>query len=132
MKYKLTDVSISFEKKHIIKVQKVKFLGLTIYNYLSWNFHIEETIPKLNEACFAITSVRPYLSHEVVTKIYFSYFHSIMSYGNLFFLFSFYYVLWQFIFLIFILLCLMALYFGVVHLKTILYSRLKQAQLELL
>jgi len=53
MKYnKLTDLSFSFENEHIIKFQKVKFLGLTIYNYLSWNFHIEETIPKLNKACF--------------------------------------------------------------------------------
>jgi hypothetical protein len=83
MKYnKLTDVSISFENKHIIKVQKVKFLGLTIYNYLSWNLHIKETIPKLNKACFAIRSVKPYLSYEVVRKIYFSYFHSIIFWGS--------------------------------------------------
>jgi hypothetical protein len=31
---KLTDLSISFENKHIIKVQKVKFLGLTIDSYV--------------------------------------------------------------------------------------------------
>jgi len=64
--------------------KKVKFLGLTIYNYLSWNFHIEETIPKLNEACFVIITVRSYLSYEIVRKIYFSHFHSIMSYGIIF------------------------------------------------
>jgi len=34
---------------------------------------------------------------------------------DLFFLFSFYYVLWQFIFLIFILLCPMAIYFSYFH-----------------
>jgi len=47
---KLTDLSISYDNKHITKVQKVKFLGLTIDNYLSWNFHIQEIIPKLNKA----------------------------------------------------------------------------------
>ena len=31
---KLTDLSISYENKYIIKVQKVKFLGLTIDNYV--------------------------------------------------------------------------------------------------
>ena len=67
-----------------MKVQKVKFLGLTIDNYLSWNFHIEEIISKLNKACFAIRSVRPYFSHEVVRMIYFSYFHSILSSGIIF------------------------------------------------
>jgi len=30
----LTDLSISYENKHIIKGQKVKFLGLTIDNYV--------------------------------------------------------------------------------------------------
>jgi len=32
---KLTDLSISYDNKHIASVQKVKFLGLTIDNYLS-------------------------------------------------------------------------------------------------
>ena len=81
---KLTVLSISYENKHIMKVQKVKFLGLTIYNYLSQNFHIEEIIPKLNKACFTVRSVRPYLLYEVVRMIYFSYFHSILSYGIIF------------------------------------------------
>jgi hypothetical protein len=59
---KLTDLLICYDNKHITKVQKLKFLGLSIDNYLSWNFHIEEIIPKLNKACFTIRSIRPYLS----------------------------------------------------------------------
>jgi hypothetical protein len=35
---KLTDLSISCETKHITKVQKVKFLGLTIDNYFVMEF----------------------------------------------------------------------------------------------
>jgi hypothetical protein len=68
---KLTDLSISCVTKHITKVQKVKFLGLTIDNYLSWNSYIEEIKPKLKKACFAIRSLRPYLLYEVVRVIYF-------------------------------------------------------------
>jgi len=83
-KSKLTTLSISYQNKHTIKVKKVRFLGLTVDNYLSWTFHIEEIIPKLHKACFAIRSVRPYLSYEVVRMIYFPYFHSVMSYGIIF------------------------------------------------
>jgi hypothetical protein len=72
---------------------------------MSWNFHIEEIIPKLNKASLAIRSIKPYMSYEVVRMIYF---------------------------LIFILLCHMALYSGVIHLKIIQYSRFKKEQLELL
>jgi len=46
---KLTDLSSSYENKHITEVQKVKFLGLTIDNYVM-EYHIEEIIPKLNKA----------------------------------------------------------------------------------
>jgi hypothetical protein len=47
-------------------------------------YHIEEIIPKSNKACFAIRPVRPYLSYEVVSIMCFAYFHSIMSYGIIF------------------------------------------------
>ena len=67
-----------------MKVKQVRLLGLTTDIYLSWNFHTEEIIPELNYACFAIRSVRPYLWYEVVKMIYFSYFHSTMSYGIIF------------------------------------------------
>jgi len=80
---KLTDLSISCETKHITKVQKVKFRGLTIDNNQSWNLHIEIK-PTLNKACFAIRSLRPYLLYEVVRMVYFSHFHSSVSYGIIF------------------------------------------------
>ena len=47
-------------------------------------YHIEEITPKLNKPCFAIRSVSPYLTYEVVRMMYFSYFHSITSYGIIF------------------------------------------------
>jgi hypothetical protein len=77
------DLSISYDNKHITKVQKVKFLGLTIDNHLSLSFHYEEIILKLNKDFFTIRSARPYLSYKVMMVICF-YFHSIMISGIIF------------------------------------------------
>jgi hypothetical protein len=39
---------------------------------------------KLNKACFATRAIKPYMSLRVLRRVYFSYFHSITSYGIIF------------------------------------------------
>jgi hypothetical protein len=39
---------------------------------------------KFSSACYAIRSLRPFVSHESLRMIYFSYFHTVMSYGIIF------------------------------------------------
>ena len=39
---------------------------------------------KLNKACYAIRAIKPYMSPSVLKTVYFSYFHSVMSYGIIF------------------------------------------------
>jgi hypothetical protein len=51
---------------------------------LSWGFHIDEIIPKLNKASYVIRSVKPFISLEVLRTIYFSLVHSIITYGLIF------------------------------------------------
>ena len=48
---------------------------------LSWKTHIDTIIPKLSSATFAIRTVKPYLSQDSLKMIYYSYFHSVMTYG---------------------------------------------------
>jgi hypothetical protein len=64
------------------KLQKlnIKFLGVIIDS----KQHIDDIIPKLNKVCFAIRSVKPFMSLEVMRLIYFSYFHSVLLYGIIF------------------------------------------------
>jgi hypothetical protein len=62
----------------------IKFLGITINSTLSWKQHIEDITPRLNNARFAIISIKPFMSVEAMRLIYFSYVLSILSYGIIF------------------------------------------------
>ena len=64
-------------------IHSTKFLGLTIDTSLSWKY-IEEIKSKLNKACYAIQSFKPFMSLEVLKMTYFSYVHSVLSYGIIF------------------------------------------------
>jgi hypothetical protein len=52
----------------------------------SWKNHIDEQMVKLSKACYAVRSLRPFVSHESLWMIYYSYFyfHTVMSYGIIF------------------------------------------------
>jgi len=52
--------------------------------FLSWKHRIEELKSKLTKACYAIRSVKPFMSLEEVRMTYFSYVHSVLSYGIIF------------------------------------------------
>jgi len=39
---------------------------------------------KIEKSCYAIRSIKPFLSVDIVRMIYFSYVHSVMSYGIIF------------------------------------------------
>jgi hypothetical protein len=49
--------------------------------------HTECTIlckSKLNKACYALRAIKPFMSLDVLRTIYFSYVHSVMSCGIIF------------------------------------------------
>ena len=68
----------------ITNINSTKFLGLIIDSTLSWKDHITELTPKLNKACSVIRTLTFPRSPEVLRMVYFSCFHSIMSYGIIF------------------------------------------------
>jgi hypothetical protein len=70
--------------KQTVHVSNTIFLGIVIDNSLSWKLHIEEIVPKLSAACYAIRSVKPYISPETMKMVYFSYLNSSMTYGLIF------------------------------------------------
>jgi hypothetical protein len=78
------DINITHRNNLIPKANCIKFLGLYINDTLTWKTHIDNILPKLCSACFAMRTVKPYVSQQTLKAIYYSYFHSILSYGIIF------------------------------------------------
>jgi hypothetical protein len=74
-------MQVSFSNKKITTTQSIKFLGLTIDGSLTWKYHISELTSRLNKACYAIRSIRPFMSLDILRSTYFLYVHSVISYG---------------------------------------------------
>ena len=80
----LIDFNITHGNKKIANICSTKFLGLTLDNTLSWRTPIDTTVPKLSSARFAMRAFKPFLSQDSLRMVYYSYFHSIMTYRLIF------------------------------------------------
>ena len=78
------NMQVSFGNRKIATAQSLKFWGLTIHTTLTWKHHIGELTSRLNKACYAIRSIKPFMSLDVLRSTYFLYAHSIISYGIIF------------------------------------------------
>ena len=77
-------MQLSFGNRKIAVTQSLKFLGQTIDTSLTWKNNIGESTSRLNKACYAIRSIKQFRSLDVLRSTYFSYVHSIISYGIIF------------------------------------------------
>jgi hypothetical protein len=68
----------------ITNINSTKFQGLITDSTLSRKHHITGLTSKLNKACYAIRAIKPFMSLEVMKMIYYSYVHSVISYGIIF------------------------------------------------
>jgi len=73
---------IDYDNKIIPNVSHTKFLGITVDSTLSGRNHIEQLTNKFNTAL--IHSVKSFMTHSTLTMIYYSPFHSFMTYGIIF------------------------------------------------
>ena len=80
----VTKLHLTYDNTQISNIEHSKFLGLMINNRLTWQNHIDLMIPKLNSATYVIRSLKPLLNIETLKKVYFSFAHSILSYGIIF------------------------------------------------
>ena len=78
------NTQVLFGNRKSSTIQSLKFLGLTIDTSLTWKHHIGELTSRLNKACYAIRSIKPFMSLDVLRNTYFLYVHSTISYGIIF------------------------------------------------
>jgi hypothetical protein len=74
----------AYDNNQIVKSTNTKFLGLIIDNMLSWKSHVNWLMSKLGSASYGVWAVRLYMSQETLRMICFSYVHSVMTYGIIF------------------------------------------------
>jgi hypothetical protein len=77
----LIDLHVMYKNKEIANTSNTKLHRLTLDNTFSWTNHIDAIVPKLSSACFAVRVVKSFLYQESLRMVYFSYFHSILTYG---------------------------------------------------
>jgi hypothetical protein len=68
----------------ITTITNTKFLGIFINDTLSWKTHIDYMTTKLRTAYYAMRIMKPHVSQNSLRMVYFSYFHSVVNYGLLF------------------------------------------------
>jgi len=84
-KSKLAGIAhISYKDNPINITSCTNFLGLTLDTTLSRKTHIDQLSLKLSTACYIIRSLKSIISTRNLRTIYFSYAHSIIAYGIIF------------------------------------------------
>jgi hypothetical protein len=76
--------NMSYGNKLITNTHSTNFLGFIIDNTLSWKNRIDKLMSKLSSACYAVRAVKPRMTQESLRIIYSSYFHSVTTYGIIF------------------------------------------------
>jgi hypothetical protein len=78
------DIHITYTVNPVNNTHSTNLLGLPLDSALSWQTHTDQLSSKLNSACYVIRSLKPVISTKNLRTIYFSYVHSIIAYGVIF------------------------------------------------
>ena len=72
---------INFNDKSIMRAKSIKYLGITLDEFLNWNEHVASTIKSLNSLFSVFYNIRRYLTIEHIKVIYYAMIYSRIKYG---------------------------------------------------
>ena len=75
------NISIKFNGVKLSPVDYVKYLGMYIDKYLSWDFHVQELGKKLSRANGILSKLRYNVPIEICLQVYYAIFFSHLIYG---------------------------------------------------
>ena len=75
------DITIKFNNIKLKPVDHVKYLGMYIDKFLSWNFHIKQLSNKLSRAIGILSKLRHYAPINICLQVYYAIFYSHLIYG---------------------------------------------------
>jgi hypothetical protein len=76
--------SVSYHNNSILSSADVKFVGILIESSCTWKAHISQLLPKLSKAYYLMRVIKPIMPIETLKVVYYSYFHSHLTYGIIF------------------------------------------------
>lgn len=80
----IINLHLTYNDSQIFNTNNTKFLGIMIDNKLSWKSYIDFMIPKMNTATYVIRTLKQLMNLDALKGVYFSFAHSILSYGIIF------------------------------------------------
>ena len=78
----LFDFKIKINGRRLYLCESVKYLGIVFDSSFNWDSHISSVCKKLARANGVLSKLRYYVSHEVILSLYYSLFHSHLSYST--------------------------------------------------
>jgi hypothetical protein len=75
---------IGYHNQFVACTSSTKFQGMSLNETLSWDNHIEALAKKWSKSCYVIRSAKIYMSTSSLKVIYYAFFHSLMTYGIIF------------------------------------------------
>jgi hypothetical protein len=73
------DMKDKYNNRLIANTPYTSFLGITIKNMLHWKSHMDQLFPTLREACYAVRVLKLFVTQEILTMVYYAYFHLIVN-----------------------------------------------------
>ena len=77
------DDKLELEGAEIKCTSKFKLLGIVVDENLKWDSHIEFINSKISSSLYGMRRIKNYVNKDTLTKIYYAFIHSHLSYGNL-------------------------------------------------
>lgn len=74
-------LNITIDEKEIGKEEQVKFLGLLVDSNLTWDYHVQHVLKKINSGIYALRKMTFLCSTTILKQIYYAHIHSHICYG---------------------------------------------------